>query len=86
MLQNIYVAGSPRHPNAFGIHLEFVKTISEKRVSKVLAKVEEQYPLVGSSLLPIFYPAGFRAPPDEKMFWKEANKRRHAVMADICVD
>ncbi|KAL2039839.1 hypothetical protein N7G274_007240 [Stereocaulon virgatum] len=86
MLHNIFVAQSPRQPKAFGIHTELVATISEKKVSKVLAKVEEQYPLVGLSLLPVFYPAGFRAPQDEKKFWKEASKRRHKAIANICLD
>lgn len=86
MLQNIFVAGSVRRSEAFGIHMELVDTISDNKVAKVIAKVEEQYPLVGSSLLPIFYPSGFRAPVDQKKFWKTANRRRRTVIADINAD
>ena len=86
MLHNIFVAGCARQPAAFGIHLELVSTISDNKVSKVLAKIEEQYPLVGSSLLPIFYPGGFRAPVDQKKFWKIASQRRQRVIADINAD
>ncbi len=86
MLQNIFVAGCARRPEAFGIHTELVETITDDKVSKVLAKVEERYPLVGSSLVPIFYPAGFRAPIDHKKFWKIANQRRHRAIADINAD
>ena len=86
MLQNIFVASCARRPEAFGIHIELVDTISDNKVSKVLAKVEEQHPLVGSSLLPVFYPAGFRAPADQKKFWKTANQRRHKVISDINAD
>lgn len=86
MLQNIFVAGCARRPEAFGIHTELVDTISDNKVSKVLAKVEERYPLVGSSLLPVFYPAGFRAPIDQKKFWKIAKQRRHTVIIDINAD
>lgn len=86
MLQNILVAGGARRPEALGIHTELIDTISDNKVSKVLAKVEEQYPLVGSSLLPVFYPAGFRAPVDQRKFWKIANQRRHTVITDINAD
>ncbi len=86
MLQNVFVASWARRPEAFGIHIELVDTISDNKVSKVLAKVEEQYPLVGSSLLPVFYPAGFRAPADQKRFWKMANQRRHEFIKDINAD
>lgn len=86
MLQNIFVVGCARRPEAFGIHTELIDTISDDKVSKVLAKVEKQYPLVGSSLLPIFYPAGFRAPADQKKFWKFAIQRRHTVITDINAD
>ena len=86
MLQNIFVAGYARRPEAFGVHAELVDTISDNKVSKVLAKIEERYPLVGSSLLPVFYPAGFRAPIDQKKVWKIANQRRHTVITDINAD
>lgn len=86
MLQNIFVAGHVRRPEAFGIHIALVETMSGNKVSSVLAKVEAQYPLVGSSLLPIFYPAGFQAPADQKKFWKIANQRRHTVIKDIDAD
>lgn len=86
MLQNIFVASCARRPEAFGIHIELVDTISDNKVSKVLAKVEERYPLVGSSLLPVFYPAGFRAPADQKSFWKSAKQRRHEFISDINAD
>ena len=86
MLQNIFVAGCARRPEAFGIHTELVDTISDNKVSKVLAKIEERYPLVGSSLLPVFYPAGFRAPIDQKKSWKIASQRRHTAITDINAD
>ena len=66
--------------------MSLVETISDNKVCKVLAKVEERYPLVGSSLLPIFYPAGFRSPVDKKKFWKVASQRRHTAIVDINAD
>lgn len=86
MLQNLFVAGRSRRREAFGIHAELVDTVSDNKVSKVLAKIEEQYPLVGSSLLPVFYPAGFRPPVEQKKFWKVAGHRRQAVISDISAE
>lgn len=86
MLQNIFVAGCARKPEAFGIHIKLVDTISDNKVAKVLARVEQLHPLLGSSLIPVFYPAGFRAPADQKKFWKEANWRRRTFISRINAD
>lgn len=74
MMQNIFVAGCARRPEAFGFHTELLNTMSDNKVSKVLAKVEEQYP------------ADFRAPIDQKKLWKVANQRRYTVITDINAD
>ena len=86
MLQNLFVAGCARRQEAFGIHTKLIETISDNKVSKVLVKLEKQYPLVGSSLLPIFFPAGFRSPVDQKKFWKIAGQRRQTENSDINSD
>ena len=86
MLQNLVVAGYSRSPEALGIHIELADTITDNKVSKVLGRLEERYPLVGSSLVPVFYPAGFRSPVEQKQFWKVANQRRQAVISDISAD
>ena len=41
ILQNIFIASCTRRPEAFGFHIELVNTISNDKVSKVLAQVEE---------------------------------------------
>ncbi|KAL9012304.1 MAG: hypothetical protein Q9173_002925 [Seirophora scorigena] len=86
MLQNIFVAGSPRQLPAHGIHMEHINTISDNKVCKVLARLEDLYPLVGSSLLPVFYPAGFKAPASQAVFWKKAELRRSEAIAVISED
>lgn len=86
MLQNIFVAGSPRQPQAHGIHLEHINTVSDDKVCKVLARLESLYPLVGSSLLPVFYPAGFKAPSYQQDFWRNAELLRSATIASISED
>ncbi|KAL8687110.1 MAG: hypothetical protein Q9224_005250 [Gallowayella concinna] len=83
MLQNMFVAGSPRQPQAHGFHLEHINTVSDNRVCKVLARLESLYPFVGSSLLPVFYPAGFKAPSYQENFWKEAELTRCKKIAEL---
>ena len=70
MIQNVVVAGSPRSPHAFGLHLNHVRTLNATKVSKTLMKTERLYPGVGVSLIPVFNPAGFRIPEDEADFWQ----------------
>jgi hypothetical protein len=69
MLQNIYVAGASRSPQAFGIPLEFVKVIGEPKVMDALFEVEKQYPKVGKSMLATFFPGALRQ--DEVAKWAE---------------
>ena len=56
ILQNVYAAGASRLPTAFGVPLEFVEVIGELKVMDALFRVEELYPCLGRSLLPIFFP------------------------------
>ncbi|KAK2814561.1 hypothetical protein FQN49_008152 [Arthroderma sp. PD_2] len=76
ILHNLLVAGAPREPSASGFHLRHVDTFFANKVVKVLRKTEERYPLVGSSLIPIFFPAGLRIKDSESVFWEMANQRR----------
>ncbi|KAJ5834821.1 hypothetical protein N7447_000847 [Penicillium robsamsonii] len=56
ILQNVYAAGASRSPMAFGVPLEFVEVIGELKVMDALFRVENLYPCLGKSLLPIFFP------------------------------
>ncbi|TVY71123.1 hypothetical protein Focb16_v000048 [Fusarium oxysporum f. sp. cubense] len=67
MLHNIYVAGTSRPPEAYGVFLEFVKVIGNKKVMNALFQVEEDYPCLGKSILPIFFPGQLRE--DEQERW-----------------
>ncbi len=89
MIQNVIVAGFPRLPDAFGLHLICVRTIKAAKVSKALMKTEQCYPGVGTSLIPVFNPGGFRVPEDEADFWhsvgydapkQEAPRTREAML------
>ncbi|KAJ5982710.1 hypothetical protein N7451_012810 [Penicillium sp. IBT 35674x] len=68
ILQNMFAAGVSRAPKAFGIPLEFVEVIGEWKVMDALFKVEESYPCLGKSLLPIFFPGELNE--QEQARWK----------------
>jgi hypothetical protein len=70
MIQNIYAAGARRDPGAYGIHLQFITCIAKPRVMQTLMSLEEEYPMCGSALLPIFFPGGTLR-DNEKVFWAE---------------
>lgn len=49
-------------------------------MSDVLKEVEEKYPLVGTSLLQVFFPGSMRIPPektDQIAFWRNALDMRY---------
>lgn len=84
MLQNIVVAGAPRSTSAFGLHINQITTIKVPRVSKALMITEQYFPDVGVSLIPTFYPGGFRVPNDEADFWQKipGEKPKYKMMAE----
>ncbi|KAM5349011.1 hypothetical protein ACJ41O_008834 [Fusarium nematophilum] len=72
MLHNMYVAGTSRPPEAFGVPLKFVKVIGKPKVMDALLKVEGDYPRLGKSILPIFFPGQLREDEQEK--WDNYDK------------
>lgn len=80
ILQNIFVAGWRRSPEAFGIPLTFDRVIGKPKVMDALIEVEETYPHVGRSMLDTFFPGRLR--PVEEARWREledvANATGHA--------
>lgn len=76
MVHNLLAAGTPRNPNALGIHLNQIDTIKDTTVATVLRRTEDRYPLVGSSLVSVFFPGGMKVKPAEVQFWNEAGRVR----------
>lgn len=72
MLQNVFVAGAPRKPKAFGLHLELEDVIGNHKVMKALMALEDKYPRVGASLVSTFFPGNLR--DDEIAFWERAKE------------
>jgi hypothetical protein len=67
-LQNILVAALPRKPGAYGIHLDYERTICKEKVMLTLQALEEAQPFLGRSLLATFFPGSMRE--DEIEWWK----------------
>ncbi|KAK5206102.1 hypothetical protein LTR41_008384 [Exophiala xenobiotica] len=72
-LQNILIVSYRRHPSAFGVHLDFVDVIKDRKVMQTLYKVEERYPGVGASMLTTFFPGRLRE--DEEKDWDIFRRR-----------
>jgi hypothetical protein len=69
MMQNVLVAGAPRNPGAFGLHLEFLEVIGHYKVMKALMKLEDKYPGVGVHTVKTFFPG--KLTEDEERYWNE---------------
>lgn len=69
ILQNIFVAGWRRFPEAFGVPLTFDNVIGKPQVMATLFAVEEAYPRVGRSMLDTFFPGKLR--PEEEKKWED---------------
>lgn len=74
MVQNIYVAGSRRRPEAVGVPLEFREVIGETKAFETLLKVEEKYPKVGRSMLDTFFPGGHLS-EEERARWRAVEEK-----------
>lgn len=77
-VQNVTAAGATRKPSALGIHIQHQDIVRGRSVAQVLMEVEKRYPLVGTSLLPVFFPGpgSLRAKDKDLRFWRQAMKRR----------
>jgi hypothetical protein len=77
-VQNVTAAAATRKPNALGIHIQHHDVVCGRSVAQVLMEVEKRYPLVGTSLLPVFFPGpgSLRAKDKDLGFWRQAMNRR----------
>lgn len=77
ILENIFVAGPPRHPAAFGMPLNFENVIGEAKVMDTLFAAEQGYPGAGRSMLDTFFPGKLR--PKEQARWDEFERLADAL-------
>lgn len=78
-LQNILVAAVPRRPEAYGLHLEYERTVCREKVMTTLMALEEVQGGLGRSLLGTFFPGEMR--DDEEVWWKAAKEKMKAEEA-----
>lgn len=78
-IQNVVAAGARQKPGALGFHITLIDVITGPRVTKVIKEVEEKFLLVGSSLVPVYFPGKTRMHDDEDIsFWRKAQELRFA--------
>jgi hypothetical protein len=65
MLQNMFVAGWSRKPEALGLPLKYITVIGSPKVSATLIEAERAFPKVGRALVGTFFPGGL-FPSEEK--------------------
>lgn len=65
MLQNMFVAGWSRKPEALGIPLKYMTVIGSPKVFTAIVEAEKAYPTVGRALVGTFFPGGL-FPREEK--------------------
>ncbi|KAH7304229.1 hypothetical protein B0I35DRAFT_414522 [Stachybotrys elegans] len=68
IVQNVFVAGKKRRPEAFGAPLIFVEVVGEVKVMDTLVAVEKKYPYAGFSMRDTFFPGG-KLRDAEKEVW-----------------
>ena len=76
ILQNIFVAGWRRHPEAFGIPINYVEVFGKPKGMDTLFEVEEAYPYLGRSMRDTFFPGALF--PAEKLRWDEYERTAKA--------
>ncbi len=79
LIHTSLIAGAPRDPSVFGIHLDPVEAFVDADVMRVLEMVEQHYPGVGRSMLDIFFPGELW--DEEKVRWTEYRKREKEIKA-----
>lgn len=77
MLQNIFVAGWSRKPEALGLPLKFQTVIGSAKVSAALIEAERTVPKVGRALVGTFFPGGL-FPSEEKELLAVENETKKA--------
>jgi hypothetical protein len=81
ILENVFVAGSPRTPAAFGMPLIFEDVVCEGKVMDTLFAVEQAYPRVGKSMVGTFFPGNLR--PKEQERWDELERLADALEESV---
>ncbi|KAL9089709.1 MAG: hypothetical protein Q9159_002356 [Coniocarpon cinnabarinum] len=77
IIHNATVAGAPRRPENFGIHLEAESFIGGPKVMPVLMDTERRYPHVGRSMLQTFFPGKLWAEEEQEWHLFDLEAKAH---------
>ncbi|KAK8094963.1 hypothetical protein PG997_001648 [Apiospora hydei] len=77
MIHTIIIAGAPRKPGLFGIHLTYRDVFAQPKVMKTLQELEKSYPGCGRSMIKTFFPGDLWE--DEQTWWQAARERERAA-------
>ncbi len=75
ILQNMFVAGWNRKPEALGVPLDYIGVIGSPKVIDVLYEVERRYEKVGLNMTGTFFPSGIRDNEQAKFDAIKADRR-----------
>ena len=67
ILQNMFVAGWRRRPEALGVPIDYIDVVGDVKVMNTLMEVEKRYEKLGQSMLGTFFPGDLRE--NEKKQW-----------------
>lgn len=70
MTHTVWVAGTPREPGVYGIHLDYKDVVCQPKVMQTLMEAEARYPGLGRAMLPTFFPGKLH--PHEDAWWQKA--------------
>jgi hypothetical protein len=81
MLQNMFVAGWSRRPEALGMPLKFTTVIGHPKVSAAIMEAERAFPKVGRALVGTFFPGGLFDSEEKELkeIEKEGKERKRRL-------
>jgi hypothetical protein len=75
MLQNMFVAGWSRKPEALGLPLKYTTVIGNPKVSTAIMESERAFPTVGRALVGTFFPGGLFPSEERELSGIEAEAK-----------
>lgn len=81
MAHTIVIAGAPRQPGLFGIHLDYRAVFAEPKVMRTLQAVETAYPGCGRSMIKTFFPGDLHE--EEQLWWQAAREHERAMKHSV---
>ncbi|MCJ1369094.1 hypothetical protein MMC20_000302 [Loxospora ochrophaea] len=81
MIHTLMIAGAPRRPETFGIHLRYCEAFVDPKVMEALKSVEKTFPGVGRSMLPVFFPGTLLQ--EDIVWWEEGQVKEQEIKSSL---